>query len=201
MTTERQQAEDEAKQWLSRYDSPLAAWRAADRPDLLLWLRSQYPLDEGNGRQLVKLAVMCAGKARMRWLKLLPVRDDEAARGWADQKLPMGFALDLLYAPIVVFGPLFIVAVVAVNLLPTSKLVRGAVSVTLPALLPMLGVWHRWAYERLLIRRTKAMSLDEAFVPLWLAARDRASRAPATSNAAKCDLIRGGLSLPAPASS
>lgn len=161
----------EAKEWLASFSSIDEAWAKAERPDLLLWLRRQQPLSPDDEKALVRQAFLVAGPRRQRKVRLHPPTELELASGWVDRDVPPGASLQVLFAPLVVLGPLLVGALVAINLLGVPRGLKAVANVALPAAYPLLMALHHTVYTAVFRRRVRAMSFDDAFTALWLAAR------------------------------
>lgn len=169
--SELEVATTEAKEWLASKASIEEAWSTADRPDLLLWLRRQLPLTPEQEKSLVKQAFLVAGKRQQRAVRLYPPTAIELASGWPDRELPPFASWQVLFAPLVILGPLLVGALIAINLLDVPRMAKAVANVAIPTAYPLLMALHHTVYRAVFRRRVNAMSFDDAFNALWLAAR------------------------------
>jgi hypothetical protein len=78
----------EAVEWVAKYKTPLAAWKACKRGDFLLWYCGKVsgPPDSPSRRKLVLVAALCAETA-------LPlIKDDEETRAICEATIQTCYA-------------------------------------------------------------------------------------------------------------
>jgi hypothetical protein len=169
--SELEVATREAKEWLASHASIEDAWRTATRPDLLLWLRRQLPVSEKEEQLLVMEAISVAGTRQKRRLKIYPPTDLELAYGWPQRDVPPFASIEVLYAPLLILGPVLAAILIAINLLDVPRALKAATNIAIPTGYHLLLALHHTLYTSAFRRRVRKMTFDEAFTLLWLAAR------------------------------